>query len=190
MKTPIQLSIAAVLLLSVPAVAQMQRNETGPGSESRTQMQPQTQTQGVTTQDFVNQAWNISTFEIQAARAAEPKVKDKAFRDYSMMVERDHTKMNDDLTSIANKLSLTLPKSLDTQDQRKLDQLTAGREQDLEKLFRTQQIDGHKQAIKLFQSYAANGDNAELRNWAKNEVATLERHLDRAEALREPSGVM
>jgi putative membrane protein len=187
MKTPIRLSIAASLLLvTLPAVAQMQRSETPPGA--RTQMQPQTQ--GVTTRDFVDQAWNISTFEIQAARAAEPKVKDKAFRDYSMMIDRDHAKMNDELSSIASKLSLAMPKSLDEQHQRKLDQLTSASDRDFEKLFKTQQVDGHQQAIKLFQSYAANGDNAELRSWAKDEVATLERHLDRADALREPSGVM
>jgi putative membrane protein len=106
------------------------------------------------------------------------------------MIVEDHTKLNDELKSAIQKSGLKLPTTLDREHQAELDQLKAATERNFDKQFRTQQIKGHQQALRIFQAYASNGDNADLRSFAQNAVASLQRHLDQAEKLSESSGVM
>jgi putative membrane protein len=44
-------------------------------------------------------------------------------------------------------------------------------------------LKGHQQAVKLFQSYAQNGDDKQLKEWAQQTLPTLQEHLRRAEAM-------
>jgi putative membrane protein len=186
MRLAIATSILLATALGAPLNAQTQTRERPAGATSTTP-----QAQRVTTQEFLNKVWNVNNFEIQAGREAENKAKDTAFRDYAQMIVADHTKMSDDLNNVVNKMrGAQLPKSLDKAHEQKLQQLTSASAQAFEEKFRTQQIDGHQQAIKLFQDYATTGDNDELKRWAQTSVAMLERHLERAQALRKPSGVM
>lgn len=181
-----RLAIAASILLAAALPALAQQTQAREAAQGRMQRQ----TQRVTTQDFLNQASVINNFEIQASRAVEPQIKDKPARDLALTLDRDHARMSDELTAMASRLSMKVPTRLDEAHQRKLQKLESATGQEQERLFRTQQIEGHEKAIRLFQSYASDGDNAELRNWAKNSLATLQQHLDRAQALHEPSGTM
>lgn len=181
-----RLAIAASLVLAttLQAPAQMQTRE-------RPSTPNQSQTQKLTAPEFVDQAWNIDNFEIQAGRAAQTQAKDAAYRDFATMIVDDHTKLDDELKSAVGKMrGVQLPTSLDKERQQKLQQLTSATGQNFEEMFRTQQIQGHERALKLFQNFASSTDNAELKRFAENAVPILQRHLTRAQELRKPSGVM
>ncbi len=181
-----RLAIAASLLLATTfqAPAQMQTRERPSSAE-------QSQSQRVTAQEFVNEAWNIDNFEIQAGRAAQAQAKDAGYRNYASMIVDDHTKLDDELKSAAGQTQgVQLPSSLDKKHEQKLQQLTSASGQNFEETFRTQQIKGHQEALRLFQNYAAKADNTDLKRFAENAVPVLERHLLRAQELKKPSGVM
>jgi putative membrane protein len=172
---------AAGLLLATALAALGQTQAASPDA---------TLSERVATQAFFDKVWNIDNFEIRAARLAEPQVKDIHFRDYSQMIERDHVHLSDELTGMASRLSLTLPKSFEKTHEEEMQRLSSAQGQRFTQIFRAQQIDGHRQAITLFENFAANGDNAEARIWAKNTLTILRAHLAAAEDLREPSGTM
>lgn len=147
--------------------------------------------QRVTTQEFLNKAWNINNFEIQAGQEAENKAQKADFKDFAKMIVNDHQKMQDDLKSVMRSTrGAELPNAADAEHTQKLKQLSSATGAAFDREFRTQQIQGHQEAIRLFQDYAATGDNPDLKNFAQNSVAILERHLQRAEALKAPEGVM
>lgn len=186
---------ASSLILALALMAPVQ----GQAQQSRQRdMQPNMQretprAERVTTDQFVKKAWSISQFEIDAGKEAKNKAKGmQGLEDYAQMIIDDHTKMNDDLTSILRKTSAgaDLPKELDAEHLHKLNQLKSGGAKDFTRHFRAEQIKGHQEALRLFQNYASNGDNAELKTWAQNSIATLQNHLDRAEKLGEGSNVM
>lgn len=177
-------ALAIALMLPLHAQTMRQQNQQNPAGNA-----PLTQAERLTTEQFLDKAWNINQFEIQAGREAENKAT-TGFRDYARMIIEDHMKMNDELKSAIQKDAMKLPTTLDREHQAQLDQLQSASERNFDKQFRTQQIEGHRQALQIFQAYASNGDNAELKSFAQNSVATLQRHLDQAEKLREPSGVM
>lgn len=184
-----KLFIAASALLAMAAPAQAQsRPET---REIPSTAAPMSQTQRVTTQEFLNKAWNLTNFEIQSARDAQSKASGSGYKDYAQMILTDHTKMDDELKAAVTKMrDAKLPTEFDKEHQQKLQQLGAASDQNFDHQFRAQQIQGHQEAIRLFRNYASNGDNAELKAWAKTSVAMLEKHLQRAEALPKTSGVM
>lgn len=152
---------------------------------------PLTQAERVSTKDFIEKVWNINTFEVQAGKDAKDKAKDAAFLDYAQMIVADHARMNDELKSAVQKMrGADLPTKLDREHQQKLQQLTSTNGAAFERQFKTQQIEGHEQALRLFQAYASNGDDAQLKSWAQTSVAALQRHLERAHDLPKPTGLM
>ncbi|MBI5313064.1 MAG: DUF4142 domain-containing protein [Methylocystis sp.] len=143
----------------------------------------QTNRVDATTQNFVDKAWNIGNFEIQAGREAQNKANTQEFLAYARRIVKDHTNMDDDLKPILQKSGINAPNALDKEHQNLLQQLTSTTGARFEERFRTQQIDGHEKAVKLFESYAKNGQNPELKRWAQSAVPTLENHLRDAKAL-------
>lgn len=179
------LLIATALPATVLAQAQTQTRD----APAMTQPQRMQKTQQMTAKEFMTQAWNINNFEIQAGREAQDKAKSAETKDFARMIVDDHTKMQDELKAATkNVKGMEWPNKADAEHSQKLQQLGAATNFDRD--FRTQQIEGHQNAIRLFQDFAANGDNQELKTWAKNSVAMLEKHLQRAEALPASSGVM
>jgi putative membrane protein len=186
MKLAFGTGVALAVAFMLPVHAQSMDQQT---QQNRAGNAPLTQAERLTTEQFVNKVWNMNQFEIQVGREAANKAS-SGFQDYARMIVDDHTKMNDELKSLIQKSGLKLPTTLDKDRQAELDQLKSASKTGFDQQFRTQQIKGHQEALRIFQAYASNGDNADLRDFAQNSVASLQRHLDQAEKLRESSGVM
>ena len=185
MKLVIATSLLLATALPTMVLAQAQTRD----APATTQTQRMQKTQQMTAKDFLTQAWNINNFEIQAGREAQDKAKSTEMKDFARMIVDDHSKMQDELkTAMKNTKGLDWPSKADAEHTQKLQQL--GSAANFDRDFRTQQIQGHQDAIRLFKDFAATGDNQELKTWANNSVAMLEKHLQRAEALPSSSGVM
>jgi SH3 domain-containing YSC84-like protein 1 len=141
-------------------------------------------------QTFVKKAAITNLFEIDAAHKVESKTSDRAYKDFAQMMIGDHTRMGDELKKQVSGLSgIDVPTSLDQDHQQKLDKLGSESGAQLERDYRQSQIEGHQQAIKLFQEFAESSpgnEDAALKSWAKSSVPTLQKHLQHAEALPNP----
>ena len=139
-----------------------------------------------TTQNFVDKVWNINNFEIEAGQEAQNKANIQEFLDYARMIVRDHVKAGSELNAILGQNGFNAPDALDAEHKNLLQQLSSITGARFEEQFRTQQINGHEKAIRLFQNYAKNGRNEALKTWAQNTLPTLENHLRDAKALPRP----
>ena len=167
---------AALAAVAVPAYAQ----NPAPGAAL---------TANPSVQEFVKQAAMTNLFEIDAARLAEDKTTDGAYKNYANMIVKDHTNMANDLKSQVAKLQdVQLPTSLDSLHQQKLQQLKSEQGVGFERNYRAGQIEGHETAIKLFENFAQSGSNPDLKSLAQASVPILQKHLQRAENLPEPNG--
>lgn len=97
----------------------------------------------------------------------------------------DHTKTTGDLKNFVDsgKVKATLPTSLDSSHQSKLDKLKAASGKDFSSDFKSDQVSAHKEAVSLFERYAKGGDNSELKDWAARTLPTLKHHLETAQEL-------
>lgn len=165
----------ALALMAVPALAQT--------TSSPSQAPAAGKAASAATQKFVKNAAITDLFEIQAGKLAQDKADDPAYKDFAKMIVDDHTKTSQEMKAMEPKLGVQLPTELDAKHQGIAKKLQSASGAAFENQFRAAQIDGHKQAVKLYQDYAATGDNADLKQFAAKTLPTLKEHLQHAQNL-------
>jgi putative membrane protein len=170
----------ACVLLAGPALAQSLGEKTGVNSAL-----------GVApaTADFVKEVAISDMFEIESSKLAAQKgnAQEKSFAQQMMT---DHTKTSSELKGLVGngKAQATVPTTLDSSHQSKLDKLKGANGKDFSSDYNSYQVSAHEDAVSLFERYANGGDNAELKNWAGKTLPALRHHLDMAKELgRAPS---
>jgi putative membrane protein len=168
---------AAVALMAMPALAQTNNpKDIGTAAVDSTH--------APSTQDFVTKAAMTNMFEVQAGHLAQKKIRNRGVDSYAAMIVNDHTKAQDQLLADARKIKgVTVPSSLDQAHMTLINRLQTASGSNFLKAFKAQQVKGHHEGIALFRSYAANGKDASLKRWARETVATLQKHLDHAQRL-------
>jgi putative membrane protein len=143
------------------------------------------------TAQFVEKAAIGDMFEIQSSELALEKSKNADVQTFARKIIQDHRANSEELKAFLQKSAdlqrIQLPTALDQAHQQKLQQLRSG--SGFENPYRTAQVEGHEDAIKLFEDYARAGDNADLKKWAEGKVPILRGHLQMAQALPQSSPV-
>jgi putative membrane protein len=167
--TPVVVGSAILILLGVPAYSQSITEKSGVNS-----------TLGITptTQDFVTLAANSDMLEIQSSQLAATKSdnKDKAFAEHMI---KDHTATSQKVKALVDsgKVKATLPHTMDSAHQAKLDKLKAVSGKEFSKHYEEMQVSAHQDAVSLFERYGKGGDNAELKTFANDTLPKLQEHL-------------
>ncbi len=187
---------AACALMAAPAFAQsgtMQNNSTrnkamqsSGASGMETQGAAPSGKPALSADEFVKKAAITNIFEIQAAQLAEEKSKQKEDQQFAKQMIDDHTKAGDELKSLVDsgKVQAQIPTALDSQHRQKLAELKKLRGEKFDKAYDQANKKGHRQAVAMFQNYAKNGDNADLKQWAQKTLPTLKEHLSMATKLQ------
>ncbi len=157
--------------LAVPAVAQAASDATMANKAP-------------TTKVFVKKAAMTNMFEIKAGKIAKQKIDNKKVENYADMIINDHQKMQNKLKSQAKNIQgVSLPSKLDEAHQAKIDKLQKEAGAQFLKTFKTQQVQGHEQGVRMFYNYAQYGQNPTIKQLAKNGVPVLKKHLRHAQNL-------
>jgi putative membrane protein len=135
--------------------------------------------------DFAQKVAMSDMYEVEAGKIANQKGQSPLVKGFGQMMVEAHSKTTEDLKSImANeKLKVDLPTKLDSKHQKLIDDLTAASDTDFDKTYAKQQVDGHEDAVKLFDSYAKDGDNASLKQFAQKTLPVIQEHLTEAKKL-------
>jgi putative membrane protein len=136
------------------------------------------------TADFVKNAAIAGLFEIQSSELALRK-RESQDRRFAKRMIHDHERASAQLKRIvrADHINAQVPTQLDDQHQKMLQQLRSESGQTFEKDYDKMQLQGHQEAVSLFQNYAQNGDNPALKRWAQRTLPTLQDHLSMAQKL-------
>src|SRR4029450_2564565 len=135
--------------------------------------------------DFAQKVAMSDMYEVEAGKIANQKGQSPLVKGFGQMMVEAHSKTTEDLKSImANeKLKVDLPTKLDSKHQKLIDDLTAASDTDFDKTYAKTEVDGHEDAVKLFDSYAKDGDNASLKQFAQKTLPVIQEHLNEAKKL-------
>ncbi|RUX23771.1 DUF4142 domain-containing protein [Mesorhizobium sp. M7A.F.Ca.US.011.01.1.1] len=133
-------------------------------------------------QGFVDKAAAGGMFEVDSSKIAEGTAQDQAVKDFAQKMIDDHGAANAKLETIAGEQKLTLPKELDAKRKADLDTLKTAKGA-VDKPYVQMQRDAHSEAVTLFESYAKDGDNAQLKTFAAETLSTLKMHKDMIEKI-------
>jgi putative membrane protein len=136
--------------------------------------------------DFVTNAALSDMYEVQAGQYAQAHALSPAVRHFAAEMVKAHTETTNQLKGLLPDagVQVTPPSVLDAQHQQMLDNLKSPGPTQFDRLYVSQQIKAHTDAVALFTAYSQKGANAPLTAWAAKTLPTIQHHLDMARKLQ------
>jgi putative membrane protein len=94
-----------------------------------------------------------------------------------MRMVTDHTKANDELTSLSQQLGDPAPTQTDSKHKAMTAALQKASGSSFDTLYLKQQLLGHEKTIALFKKEISSGSNPALKSFAQTTLPVLEEHL-------------
>jgi putative membrane protein len=196
---PKLISLSAIAALAIAAssicVTETARAQTEPGMplgsnpHLRSQSAGQTGSPGTTTKvkmsqkdvNFIQKAAGGGSQEVENGKMAEKQAKSAEVKNIAARIVADHTRLNKELTALANRKGVTFNTS-----GVRAQNLGSG---NFDALYLKWLEEVHRADIADFERAAKSSDDSELRAWASKTVPTLKQHLAMAQQAEKKAGV-
>ena len=132
---------------------------------------------------FVQKAASGGMMEVELGKLAQQKGLNQRVKDFGSMLNTDHTNANNELKSIATSKNITIPSSMNAEDQKHVDMLSSKSGVAFDKAYIGMMVEDHKGDIKDFKKASENLKDADIKNFAMKTLPTLQKHLDSANAI-------
>ena len=134
-------------------------------------------------QQFMLTAASVGTAEVDMAELAARQGGDPAVKAYGERLAREHTRINDELSELAERKHVKLIKAMDPANRTLYEELTHLNGAMFDREYLLAQINIHRMANSLYESEAQAGEDDDVKAFAaKNAPAGVE-HLQLARAL-------
>jgi putative membrane protein len=134
--------------------------------------------------DFVTRMAMSDMYEIEASKIAQTKATNPQIKTFARQMINDHSGTSEQLKSLL--ASETSPPAMPAAlDQAHLDRLARLREataENFDEVYVDQQSEAHENALSL-RSYAQNGDNPRIKQFATETATKVQQHLTMVQAL-------
>ncbi len=138
--------------------------------------------------DFAVKAANGGMMEVDLGKLAEKKGVSKGVKDFGAMMVKEHSKLNDELKSLAAAKNITLPTTVGSDMQKQIDDLSKDTAREFDKNYIDKMVSDHKDDIDLFEKTAKNSKDSAFRSFAVKALPTLYKHLGAAKAIVKSRG--
>jgi putative membrane protein len=93
----------------------------------------------------------------------------------------DHGKANDELKTLAQNKSITLPTTLDPKHKATVDRLSKLSGDAFDRAYMTEMLKDHRKDVAAFKTESTSGKDADIKAFASKTLPTLEEHLKMAQ---------
>jgi len=126
--------------------------------------------------EFVAKASIGNTFEIEEAKLAMERATEPRLKTFATNMVNDHGDAMKKLMDAAAKAGQKSEMKLDAPHQTMLDSLKAFNAADFDKIYTADQVASHAETVALLSDYIQNGQNADLKSWAKEALPVVKGH--------------
>jgi putative membrane protein len=134
--------------------------------------------------EFLRKASSINSLEVDVAKLAKDQTQNDSVRAFAEVLAKDHADAKDRLKDLTETMKVDFPKEVLAEHKAIVDRLKTIKGPQFDREFINTMVDGHEQAIDLFQQEATSGKNAQLKAYAQSLLPTLKSHLDMAKDLQ------
>lgn len=127
---------------------------------------------------FLVNAAEINLEEIQLGKLAQQKGTAPHIKELGKMMEDAHTKSLNEIKTLAQSKSISVPTSPTENAQDAYNKLNEKSGNDFDKAFADMMVNGHKDAIDKFEKASMDGNDPEIKNWASTTLPVLRTHFD------------
>jgi len=130
---------------------------------------------------FLKNAAQGGMAEVQLGQLAEKNGSNAAVKQFGQRMVTDHTRMGDEVKSLAATKNVTLPATLNSKDQALYKSLSAKTGSDFDRAYISAMVKDHNHDIADFQQEANSGNDPDIKSLAARARPTLQEHLRLAE---------
>lgn len=134
---------------------------------------------------FLVNAAALNLEEIQLAQLAQQRGNSAHVKELAKMMETTHTKMQADLTALAQAKAVTIPGSPTEESKKAYEKLNEKSAADFDKEYADMAVSNHKEAVREFEKASDNAHDDDVQNWATASLPELRTHLEHSEACQE-----
>lgn len=128
--------------------------------------------------DFVVNTVASNYAEIKLAQLAKDKATDAKVKDMADMLEKDHTRILNELKAYANKKGISVPLEESTEAQKDYEQLAEKTGGDFDEKWCETLEDKHEKSINKFEARLDKTEDPELKDWITATLPGLRTHLE------------
>ncbi len=138
----------------------------------------------MTDQQFIDFAAQTDMVEANLGQMASSVGASDEVKNYGQMLVGDHTMDFNELYKVAQQANLTRPNAIDDEHNKlMIDPFQKLKGAAFDKKYAHEMVAGHTKAIEVYKKVAADAQNAAVKSYAEQALATLQKHLDNAKAL-------
>jgi putative membrane protein len=137
----------------------------------------------MTDQKFVDMAAQTDMTEAHLGQLAADQASSQGVKDYAQMLVTDHTADYQQLTNVAAKANLTIPKGLDAEHDKMIAPFEKLKGAVFDSRYIHEMVAGHTHAIEVFTKESTDAQSADLKAYASAALPILQKHLDGAKDL-------
>ncbi len=126
---------------------------------------------------FAREAAEGGMLEVQLGHIAVQKSQNDMIKAFGQRMIDDHTKLNDQLKSIAAKDNIPLPTKLDARDQATVDRFSKMTGTEFDRVYPRDMVRDHENDMAAFQKEANTATNPDLKNFANTGLPIIQEHL-------------
>jgi putative membrane protein len=130
-----------------------------------------------------NQIAQADLAEVQAGKLGVSKASSPEVKKFAQSMIDDHGKHLGELRTMAKSKGMQLPSAPAKKHQEAMKKLQSASGAEFDKLFMTQMVKDHEDALKLVQDTATNAKDAELKADAEKTAPVIQKHLDEAKRI-------
>lgn len=129
---------------------------------------------------FLVDAAEINLEEIRLGQLAQNHSMAADVKKLGKMMEEGHTKAQKELSDLADKKQITIPKSLTDNGESDYKKLQDEKGKDFDKKYCDMMVQGHKDAIDKFEKASKDVVDTDIKAWASAMLPALREHLDQS----------
>ncbi|HEX7655789.1 MAG TPA: DUF4142 domain-containing protein [Sphingomonas sp.] len=133
---------------------------------------------------FLTDAAETDNDEIKIGQLAASQGSSKGVKDFGQMLVDDHTKHKAQGAKLASSMGVAPTDATTPEGDAEYQKLQGLKGADFDKEFASAMVSGHQKAIDKFQQEANSSDPAQVTDFAKQSLPTLQTHLDTAKKLQ------
>lgn len=135
--------------------------------------------------EFLTDAAEINIMEVEIGRLVLKKGVSKDVKDYARMLIDDHTKSLEELKSLANENTITLPTEISEMGREKYNELNEKSGNEFDKKFIDMMVEGHEKAVDKMTEISQKATNEDFKLWASRQTSVFINHHEEAKKLKE-----
>lgn len=137
----------------------------------------------MTDQQFMEFAAQTDMMEANLGQLAATQASAEGVKDFAQMLDADHTSDYTQLSVVAGKANLEIPKGLDAAHHKMIAPFKKLKGVAFDHRYIQEMVAGHTKAIQVFTKEVSDAQSTDLKAYASQTVPTLKKHLDGAKSL-------